>query len=257
MKAEVTYTIIKDAPVVDVGDFFGRPDITKQSASANVWVAEHDDPPEDEDDPASRDSFEYYEINGQGPFEISPIQINNVYQHGEQKFWVAAPIGDTEYQSSKTRTGNVSKNEDPGSITTSRSGNVNVRDTTILVLQNQAVYERQVLEDSHSNVIKYPWERTMEKERSLAQLKLDIENLNNDLWRWKVGWACGDDFTLKDAIISALELIGQHVLGYLLTNDNPNGSLLDVEIIEGYRDRSSVSGSKSFNEAQPAFTVSH
>lgn len=97
----------------------------------------------------------------------------------------------------------------------------------------------------------------MEKERSLAQLKLDIENLNNDLWRWKVGWACGDDFTLKDAIISALELIGQHVLGYLLTNDNPNGSLLDVEIIEGYRDRSSVSGSKSFNEAQPAFTVSH
>jgi hypothetical protein len=256
MNSEVTYTIIKDAPVVDIGDFFGRPNTSRQSASAHVFAAEHDNPPADDNDPNSRDIFEYYEVNGQGPFEISPIQINNVYQHGEQSFWTSAPIADTEYQTRKQRSGSITKNENPGSITTTRAGNVNVQDTTILVLERQADYERKALEDGQSYVQKHSWERTYRNQQFVAQLMVDIEFLYWTILARPVSGICGPDIIGKTAMISAIGLIVTDIFGYLLTNDNPNGGLVAVHVISPFGDRG-VAGSKIFSENQPAFTVSH
>lgn len=258
LNKEVSYTIIKDTPLVDVGDLFGRPDINRMTASSTVVAMTKDPAPKNE---TERDSVEYYEVNGQLQ-EIRPIKINLRYQSGNRDMWIAAPVSDVEYASLKHRTGTLSKSEDAVSITTTRQAQVRTDTTTDLILEDQAIFEENYLKDAQDNVEIEPWQKEIKTHHTLYNFKTWLElNFLGDaaIVLGSLGYSCGISGELAEGmIISSYVLLAEELTSYLLSADSTeNEVVLGVSVTQGYRPKESLNSSKTFNLPEQPFAVSH
>ncbi len=257
LNKEVSYTIIKDTPVVDFGDLFGRPDISRATASSTVVAMTKDTPTSNIRD---RDSLEFYEVNGNRQ-EISPIKINIVYSNGNTDAWIAAPISDVEYTTTKTRAGNITRNEGGSSITSTQTGTVSGQTTADLVLEDQATFTKNYLEDAEDNVQTEPWVKRVNTEHVLRVFVDAIEiTVIGLIERFlPIKYNCG--ITPNEAmgiVYIGLGLITTDLLMYYLPNNagGPDAKVVGVSIAEGYRERDSVGGSVGFSPPQQTFGVS-
>ncbi len=248
----ISYTIVKDSPVFDIRDLFGRPDTSRQVASGTVFALRKDPLFPDLEDEDDRDSAEYYEINGQSQ-EVRPIKIKLTYDDGnDYETWIAAPIRDVEYSTQKTRQGQIAKTENRSSISTTRSGSATAQqDTTTLILQDQEAFRADYLADANDVVEQEPWEK-----------RIKIENLSYTLANWIAfigvifitGLLCDQPisdcapcqscYTIKSVILGAISAILSALFSYFLGNDVPSGTVEDVEIVDGYP----ASGTYTFTE---------
>lgn len=251
---EVAYTIIRDTPVVDLGDLFGRPDISRMTASSDVVAMIKDPPPKNIRD---RDIAEYYEINGQ-VYEVNPIKVRITYEEGDRDLWVSAPISDVEYAATKQRRGSLTKNENASSITTTPSGSVTTQTTADLILKEQASFLRDCLGDIQDNVQTETWVKEIKSEHFLYNLKSWIELTLVGLLEYFVDFpSCNISKTASTGIILAgVSAIAKELFSYFLDAGDAYGDAVGVRVTEGYRDRDTISGSKTFNLPQQPFTVS-
>jgi len=260
-KQVVSYTIVRDSPGIDVKDFVGRPDTSRQVAS-NTLCAMKEDLGFDPEDKTKRGSCEIYEINGQ-KYEIEPIKVKVYYEDGDYTAWVSAPISDVEYNTQKQRTGSLNKSENKSSISTTLSGSVTAQDITYLVLQDEETFKQQYLKDLRDGMEDDQWEKV--REIDISSFSYEMAEFLASLIAIGVieyfGLAelagCGPLSIVENAILSAATIGINLLLSELLDKEPGEGEPVSVEILEGYRQRDSLSGTISFSPAQPPFEVSH
>ncbi|MCM8801116.1 MAG: hypothetical protein NC912_03775 [Candidatus Omnitrophica bacterium] len=261
----VSYTIVKDSPVIDIKDLFGRPDTNRQVAS-NTICAIRKDPyfanPESKDD---RESAEYYEING-NRYLIEPIKIRVRFDEDKYETWIPAPIRDVEYLTQKIRQGQLSKTESRSSISTTRSGSVTATDNTILVLEDKGIFEANYLRDLRDKVEEQPWEKKLGIEtrtRNFAGLieflisgvasaligkyEEDLVSFLGDVFgKEDLGCCGGPSITVKAALYGGSQLILSVLLNGLFNKSTAEGRARAVDVVAGYRSRDTISGRMGF-----------
>lgn len=268
LNKEVSYTIVKDTPVIDVADPFGRPDLSRQTVSSTV-VAVTDDPLNpDDDDPDDRGSAQYYEFVGGGPLnrreEIRPIKIEISYPGGNKSpAWIAAPISDVEYQTQKQRRGTLSRRQAGSSISTTPTGSVTTQSTTNLVLEDKAVFEENYLADLRSNIEREPWQKRFHLEdelrATLGSYLNYITGIGVDelfkLFGWKIG-ACGGYHIVKTAIMQGVSIAASQIFNYIFDLEPRDNKPDAVRITDGYRPVEPISHSASYSQPSQTFSVS-
>lgn len=258
MNKVVSYTIVKDAPTINVGDLFGRPDTSRAGGSATVSAIRRDPLFADPDDRDERSRREYYEINDQ-VYEIAPIKVRIEYEDDDYETWVPAPIRDVQYLTRKQRSGSLNKSENTSAVSTTRSGSVTAANTTILIMEDRAIFEQDYLDGLLDNVTQDPWERRFEMERSslnLARyLELGLTLVLIAIIDQPGCSAFGLDITLEAALLASASLILSEVLGNFLNKSEGAGDAVNVDVIEGYRVSDSLTGTASFSSGS-TFTVS-
>jgi hypothetical protein len=261
---EVSYTIIKDSPVVDVADLFGRPDTARITASADVVAMRYDPPPKDENNPDDRDNVQYYEINGQ-VYSVDPIKVNvRLDSGGDRDQWIAAPIADMAYRVVKQRSGAITKNENAANITTNRFGNVTVDNTTNLVLEDYNIFFNNYDRDLKDNVEPEPWERDLKSSETLYNLQSYImaaiaAGLQGQINKWFKGhansWCVLGQKAAMGFLYGSLIAMADEILGRLLDPNNLGEKTEGLNSISNYRGQNAVSGTKSFDDSPAAFQV--
>lgn len=262
LNKEVSYTIVKDTPVVDVSDPFGRPDLSRQTISSTV-VAVTDDPLfPDDNDPNDRGSAQYYEFVGGGPLnrrvEVQPVKIEVYYPGGDSSSaWIAAPISDIEYQTQKQRRGILSRRQAGSAISTTPTGTVTAQSTTNLVLEDPSTFGQNYLKDLQSNIEREPWQKRFKLEDSLADLGSYLEYLINVVIAsyFPGNWACGSSVSVKYAIIGGASLAASYIFNYVFERNPRDNKPYAVYITGGYRAMDSISHSASYSQPTQTFSV--
>ena len=271
----VSYTIVKDSPVFDIRDMFGRPDTSRQVASATVCAIVDEPLFPDPDDADDRDSAEIYEVNNQ-IHTIGPVKISVQYDDGnDYETWISAPIRDVEYRTLKTRTGSLSKSEGLTSISTARSGSVTAQDTTNLILESQGTFRKNYLEDAQDAVEQEPWEKRLKMERlsydlasflqyGLAQVLAEIGLIEfpslcfyGEICFPTCYYNCIGVSLIGGLLKGAAEGLLSSLFQYAITEDVPSGRAVNVGITDGYRASDSLSRTGSFSMPSESFSVSH
>lgn len=250
----ITYTIVKDTPMFDVGDLFGRPDASKMTASATVCAIQEEMFAPDMDDKDDRDSKEVYEINGQVR-EVEPIKVVVEYDNGDEiPNWIGAPIRDVGYAADKQRRGSLSKNETPASISTTRSGSVTTQETVTLILQDQSEFEQDYLTDLQDEVEEEPWQKKLEAwgDQDSQDFWFYLEFslvLIVAAYAAETGWCdWGTGMLVGTAFMTAAALITTWVIGEVLPlNDTEDASVSGLRVEDGYRVSDALSGTGSFS----------
>lgn len=259
LNKEVSYTVVKDTPVVDVADPFGRPDLSRQTVSSTV-VAVTDDPLfPDDDDPDDRGSAQYYEFVGGGALntriEVRPVKIDVYYPGGDKSSaWIAAPISDVEYQTRKERRGILSRRQSGSSISTTPTGTVTAQSTTNLILEDPLTFGQNYLKDLQSNIEREPWQKRFKLEDSLADLGSYLEYVVNVLL-WPDYGLCGPSHTVRYAIIGGASLAASYIFNYIFERNPRDNKPYAVYITDGYRPMDSIPHSASYSQPTQTFRV--
>ncbi len=145
LNKEVTYTIVRDTPLVDFADLIGRPSSTRQVVSSRV-MAMSNDTPQRYDNPKieDRDSYAYYDINGNVQ-QVLPIQISPQYPAAPVPVyvWMNPAIVDNEYTTTKRRRGGLTKTENAESISTNLNAGISTSNVTVAITQKQDIFLSQ------------------------------------------------------------------------------------------------------------------
>jgi hypothetical protein len=274
MSKEVSYNIVRDTPVMDVADAVGRPDLSRQAASATVMamrVDERGDP----DNPNDRDTIEYYAVNANQQ-EIPPMRIQVTYQKGgTQKPWISPPVIDTEYVSNKTRTGTLTRSDSGGTVTSNLNAQVSTADTTTLVMQEQGKFLTDYKDDANDYAHEASWKKQARAEgRILADIRTSL------VWLLDIaGGEAGRDIleilkkyglyngpttcpglewaapSFKKALFYVAGLIITDILLEALRNGDTQGDITSVSIVGGYPGNIGVSGSAAFAVPAQSFSA--
>lgn len=220
---EITYTIVRDSPIFDITDPFGRPDTSRQIVSSTVAAVTEDPLFFHADDIDERASREFYNVNGR-EFEVAPIRASIQYSKKTFDAWMAAPIVDVEYQIQKERTGGLIKGEDEARISTRRFGRVTTRGNVNLILEDKATFEQNYLDEISDEVEEEPWERRFKIESEQDQLESQLVWLTGIITQLFQGKPCVS-MTKGQIVKIAISLAAQYVIEYVF------GRLL-----EGYTD---------------------
>lgn len=256
-RKEISYTIVKDAPVIDVQDWFGRPNTSRAIVSSRVCAIPYDDFDVDIEDKDDRESLEIYEINGV-QHTVEPIKVKVSYDNGDDvSMWVSAPIQDTEYRTAKTRQGGRSKNESGSSISTTTSGSVSAAATTTVFLQNQVDFLIEYLKDLQ-DAAPDPWDKEFKAQRGAINWLNDLAIIVALILAGYItdtGSECGPAVTVESALLIGIAALVSDLLMYLLPISEDEGEPVSVSVEEGYRASDALSGSRSFSTGS-TFTAS-
>ena len=257
---EITYTIVRDSPVFDISDPFGRPDTSRQTVSSTVAAVREDpfsaDPAEIED----RASREFYNVNGRET-EVYPIKVDMEYTKPDGSSphtvsaWVSAPIADVEYQTQKQRRGLLSRTEGGSSILSTRTGSVTTQGATNLILEDKTTFQNNYRDSLNDKVEEEPWEKQLKNDAQLADLESFLTWLAGTL-RYSYGGYCGtgEAVTLKSVLLAAGSYAVSVILSYYLKGSNDLAQSVDVS--SGYRPRDSLNQASSFSAPEQNFNVS-
>ncbi len=263
MNKEVTYNIVRDTPVMDVADAVGRPDLSKQSSSSTVMAMRVDERGDD-DDPRDRDTVEFYEVNDTQQ-EIQPMRIQVQYQRGgTQKPWISPPVIDTEHQSTKNRTGTLTRADNRGSITSNLNAQVNVTNTTTLVMEEQGKFIADYIKDANDYAHEASWKKQARVgSRLWADLRTSIVCLRDiaaggiisqltGVTCPGLGWAAP---TFKNALYAVAAIIITDILASVLRDGQTQGEITSVSVVGAYPGNIGVSGTSAFSVPAQSFSV--
>mgnify|MGYP001587238368 FL=1 len=263
---EVSYTIVKDSPTIDVTDPFGRPDMSRQTVSCTVLAVKDDPLSYSADDINDRGSMEVYNVNGR-EIEVPPMKIEMKYTGKDDPIeaWVTAPIVDVGYQVQKQRQGLLSRIQGGVSISSTHSGSVNTRGVTNLVLEDKTKYENNYLENLNDEVEEEPWEK---------QLRVQGENefYMSELFHWVGfgGLAIAQIFTdnlggcgmsgaeiAKTAIIAGASFAAGKIYAHYINGKYAGLNTAEsVTVSSGYRAMTSIPQAGSFSQPGQTLSVS-